>query len=107
MRQLRRRLGVEGPTLKLEIGHIEPVRVRGAEESLRRVALVLLDNALKYTPTSNEEGKGHVIVSLERADGQAVLQVQDTGIRYLDSSLASLYTWIREQTSLLTRLVFL
>lgn len=80
VRQLRRRLSMEGSTLKLEIGHIEPVRVRGDEESLRRVALILLDNAIKYTPTNSDEGKRCVIVSLERADRQAVLRVRDTGI---------------------------
>src|SRR5207302_3549333 len=80
VRQLRRRLSVEGSTLKLEIGHIEPVRVQGDEESLRRVALILLDNALKYTPSSSEEGKGRVTVSVKRAKEQAVLRVSDTGI---------------------------
>jgi two-component system OmpR family sensor kinase len=80
VRQLRRRLGIEGSKLRLEIGHIEPVRVRGDEESLRRVTLILLDNAIKYTPIRDEEGASRVIVSLERAKGQAVLRVRDTGI---------------------------
>ncbi len=80
VRQLRRRLGVEGSKLQLKIGHIEPVRVRGDEESLRRVMLILLDNAIKYTSSSSEEGAGRVIVSLERAEGHVVLRVSDTGI---------------------------
>ena len=80
VRQLRRRLVAAGSTLKLEIGHIEPVRVRGDEERLRRITLILLDNALKYTPSNAEDGQGRVIVSLERADRQAVLRVRDTGI---------------------------
>ncbi len=83
VRQLRRRLSTEGSKLKLEIGHIEPVRVRGDEESLRRVVLILLENAIKYTPESPEAGSGRVIVSLERGEGrggQAVLHVRDTGI---------------------------
>lgn len=80
VRQLRKRLDVEGSPLKLEVGHIEPVRVRGDEESLRRVTLILLDNALKYTPIRDEEGMSRVTVSLEQADGQAVLRVRDTGI---------------------------
>ncbi|HKV57379.1 MAG TPA: HAMP domain-containing sensor histidine kinase [Ktedonobacteraceae bacterium] len=80
VRQLRRRLSIEGSALKLEIGHIEPVRVRGDEESLRRVALILLDNAIKYTPAKNDGSTGRVTVSLERMDGQAVLSVHDTGI---------------------------
>ena len=79
VRQLRRRLVMEGSTLQLEIGHIEPLRVRGDEESLRRVALILLDNAIKYTPSSGEN-RGRVTVSVERVEGQAVLRVRDTGI---------------------------
>ena len=80
VRQLRRRLEIAGSEVQLEVGHIEPVRVHGDEESLRRVMLILLDNAIKYTPFRGEEGEERVIVSLERADGQAVLRVRDTGI---------------------------
>jgi two-component system, OmpR family, sensor kinase len=80
VRQLRIRLGVEGSKVQLEVGHIEPVRVRGDEESIRRVILILLDNALKYTQSSNEADVGRVIISLERTGGQAVLRVRDTGI---------------------------
>lgn len=80
VRQLRRRLSAEGSKVYIEVGRIEPIRVRGEEELLRRVILILLDNAIKYTPASDEAGKGRVTVSLERADEQAVLQVRDTGI---------------------------
>ena len=80
VRQLRKRLDIEGSSLRLEVGHIEPVRVRGDEASLRRVTLILLDNALKYTPARSEDGAGRVTVSLEKASGQAVLRVRDTGI---------------------------
>jgi two-component system, OmpR family, sensor kinase len=80
VRQLRSRLGVEGSKVKLEVGPISPVRVRGDEESIRRVILILLDNALKYTQSSNEADMGRVIISLERTGGQAVLRVRDTGI---------------------------
>jgi two-component system, OmpR family, sensor kinase len=58
VRQLRRRLGVEGSKVQLEVGPISPVRIHGDEESLHRVILILL----------------------ERTDGQAVLLVRDTGI---------------------------
>jgi two-component system, OmpR family, sensor kinase len=80
VRQLRRRLEAQGSQLQLEIGHVEPVRVFGDEESLRRVTLILLDNAIKYTPIHNDGGMSRVTVSLERDDGQAVLRVHDTGI---------------------------
>lgn len=91
VRQLRRRLSAEGSKVKLEIGHIEPVRVRGDEENMRRVMLILLDNALKYTPSSNAEGQGRVIVSVERDNGQAVLRVRDTGIGIDPSDLPHIF----------------
>jgi two-component system OmpR family sensor kinase len=80
VRQLSRRLSVEGSRLKLEVGRIEPVRVWGDEESLRRVTLILLDNAIKYTSTADEAGAGRVKVSLERVGREAVLQISDNGI---------------------------
>jgi two-component system OmpR family sensor kinase len=79
VRKLRRRLSVEGSTLKLEIGHIEPVRIQGDEEILRRVLLILLDNAIKYTPASNEVADGCVTVSLKQLDKKVILCVSDTG----------------------------
>ena len=66
--------------MQLEVGHIEPLRIRGDEESMRRVLLILLDNAIKYTPIHNNGGTSRVTVSLERDDGQAVLRMRDTGI---------------------------
>lgn len=78
--QVRRRLSVEGSPLQLEIGYIEPLRVRGAVESIRRVMLILLDNAIKYTPPINEGMPGRVTVVLKRVETQALLCVQDTGI---------------------------
>jgi signal transduction histidine kinase len=80
VRQLRKRLIGEGSQLQLEVGRIEASRVRGDDESIRRILLILIDNAIKYTPIHNDEGIGRVTVSLERDDGQAVLRVCDTGI---------------------------
>src|SRR5215472_5907866 len=80
VRQLSRRLSVEGSRLKLEVGRIEPVRVRGDEESLRRVMLILLDNAIKYSSTADEADADRVKVSLERVGREAVLQIRDNGI---------------------------
>jgi two-component system, OmpR family, sensor kinase len=80
VRQLRRRLEAQGSQLQLEVGHIEPLRTRGDDESIRRIMLILLDNAIKYTPIHNDGGISRVTVSLERDNGQAVLRVRDTGI---------------------------
>jgi two-component system, OmpR family, sensor kinase len=80
VRQMRRRLEIEGSTLKIEIGGIEPVRVRGDEESLRRIMIILLDNAIKYTRAEEDKDEGGVTVALERINNEAVLSVSDTGI---------------------------
>ncbi|HEY0756445.1 MAG TPA: HAMP domain-containing sensor histidine kinase [Ktedonobacteraceae bacterium] len=80
VRQMRRRLEIEGTTLKIEIGGIEPVRVRGDEENIRRVMVILLDNAIKYTRTEEGKGEGKITVALQRLGKQAVLRVSDTGI---------------------------
>ena len=59
----------------LETLSSEPIRVRGDATSLERLFLILLDNAVKYTP-----GGGKIEVQL-RADGRmAVVSVRDTGI---------------------------
>ncbi len=78
VRQFRGRLHTE--EVKLEVGHIEPLRVRGDDESIRRVLLILLDNALKYTPENERNEADPVVVSLERIQNEAVLRVRDTGI---------------------------
>ncbi|WP_220201782.1 sensor histidine kinase [Reticulibacter mediterranei] len=78
IRQLRGRLSLDKSQLKLEVGHIEPVRVRGDEESIRRIMLILLDNAIKYTQGKGEVGL--ITVSVERKQNEGVFHVQDTGI---------------------------
>ncbi len=80
VRQMRRRLEIEGSAPKIVIGGIEPVRVRGDEESLRRIMIILLDNAIKYTRAEGENDEGRVIVAIERSGNEAVLRVSDTGI---------------------------
>ncbi len=78
VRQFRGRLSAD--EAKLEVGRIEPVRVQGDEESIRRVLLILLDNALKYTAVNEKGEAGRVIVSLERTEKEALVRVRDTGI---------------------------
>src|SRR5215475_8240414 len=69
--RLARSRGV-GFVLKLPA---DAVPVQADPNSLRRVLLILIDNAAKYTP----EG-GSIEVGLDRRDGQAVAYVSDTGI---------------------------
>jgi signal transduction histidine kinase len=49
--------------------------VMGDREALRRLFLILLDNAVKYTPAG-----GMFVVSLQHVDGYVVGAVKDTGI---------------------------
>ncbi len=51
------------------------VRISGNPSALRRMLLVLIDNAIKYTPQS-----GTVSVQLERNHERAILRVEDNGI---------------------------
>ena len=53
----------------------EPVQVRGDEDRLKQMFLILLDNALKYTPAG-----GTVAVGLRRQRDTAELVVRDTGV---------------------------
>jgi signal transduction histidine kinase len=52
----------------------EPVSVLGDASRLRQVLLILLDNALKYTPTD-----GTIKVTVEQSGGKARLVVSDSG----------------------------
>jgi heavy metal sensor kinase len=60
--------------------------IQGDATSLRRLFLILIDNAVKYTPAN-----GQVEVSLQRNDGYAVAQVRDTGIGIAEADLPNVF----------------
>ena len=60
--------------------------IQGDAGSLRRLFLILIDNAVKYTPAS-----GQVEVSLQRNDGYAVAEVRDTGIGIAETDLPNVF----------------
>jgi heavy metal sensor kinase len=60
--------------------------IEGDASSLRRLFLILIDNAVKYTPAN-----GQVEVSLQRNDGYAVAQVRDTGIGIAGADLSNVF----------------
>ena len=64
----------------------EPMWIKGDATSLRRLFLILIDNAVKYTPAS-----GKVEVSLHRNDGFAVAEVRDTGIGIAQTDLPNVF----------------
>jgi signal transduction histidine kinase len=69
-RPLAERRGV-----RLEVGTLEEAPVLGEPELLRQAVLIVLDNALKYTPAG-----GLVTTTVAVGDGRCALTVTDTGI---------------------------
>jgi len=61
--------------IKVDLGRVEPVKVRGDAARLRQLFLNLVENAVKYTPP-----RGKVTLSVEHSTGGASVSVQDTGI---------------------------
>lgn len=60
---------------ELVLDPFEPVQVVGDEDRLKQLILILLDNALKYTPSG-----GRVRVGLRHLRTEAEVLVQDTGV---------------------------
>lgn len=60
---------------RFEVTALEPVIVPGDPDRLKQLLLILLDNAVKYTPPS-----GQVTVGLRRRDREIELTIRDTGI---------------------------
>jgi heavy metal sensor kinase len=61
-------------TLRQDLADM-PIAVYGSAASLRRLIVILLDNAIKYTPKG-----GSVVVRLERRNSEALIEVEDTGV---------------------------
>ena len=81
----RQRQGLtNGIAVKLE--PLQPVAVLGSAPWLKQLLLILLDNAVKYTPPG-----GLVTISLVRQDGLAVIRVKDTGIGVAPEDLPHIF----------------
>jgi len=70
MRALAEREGVT-----LEVGAFEEARITGDPALVRRLVLIVLDNAIKYTPAG-----GRVRLDVSVTNGQRSVVVSDTGI---------------------------
>jgi two-component system heavy metal sensor histidine kinase CusS len=64
----------------------EPVFVKANDPALRRLLLLLVDNAVKYTPAG-----GRITVSVGQDAAGATLAVRDTGIGIPDSALPHVF----------------
>ena len=64
----------------------EPVWVKADAIAIDRLLLILMDNAVKYTPPG-----GHCEIALEQEGDQAKIRVRDTGIGIADKDLKSIF----------------
>jgi len=60
---------------QLALDTLEPVQVIGDADRLKQLLLIVLDNALKYTPSG-----GRVTMGLRQCVGSSEITVQDTGV---------------------------
>ena len=65
---------------------VQPVWVKGDADALRRLFLILIDNAIKYTPAG-----GRVDVLVSRENGFAIGEVRDTGIGIAPEDLPNVF----------------
>lgn len=73
-----------GQTLSLDA--LEPIQIRGDEDRLKQLLLILLDNALKYTSAG-----GAVVVELCRVGNEAEVIVRDTGMGIPQKDLSHVF----------------
>lgn len=71
---------------QLEVGELEPVRVSGDSDRLRQLLLILMDNAIKYTPPP-----GRIVLGLRRTRGTAQVTVRDSGIGIAEDALSHVF----------------
>lgn len=67
---------------RLRVREIEPVVVQGDRDRLKQLALILVDNALRYAPDAPVE------ISLVRNASSAVLRIDDEGIGLSDEDVS-------------------
>jgi two-component system, OmpR family, sensor kinase len=70
----------------IEVGGIEPVELFGDSDRLKQLILILIDNALKYTPSS-----GKITASMRRVGERAQIVVQDNGVGISASDLPHVF----------------
>ena len=63
-----------------------PIRVQGDSQFLRQLFVILIDNAVKYTPAP-----GKIKVTLVAANGSATLSVADSGIGIEAADLENIF----------------
>jgi two-component system, OmpR family, sensor kinase len=70
----------------LTLNTLEPIQICGDEDRLKQLLLILLDNALKYTPAG-----GAVVVELRHVSNEAEVIVRDTGVGISQEDLSHVF----------------
>ena len=72
--------------VQMEVGEFEEAPVLGDESLLRQLVMILLDNAIKFTPSG-----GRVRVDVQRSGSAASVIVSDTGVGITDDQLPHIF----------------
>jgi heavy metal sensor kinase len=75
LRNVQRQTQLHNPQIQVRLQPTEAALVLGSPDALLELFLILVDNALKYTPPG-----GEVELSVEREDGGYAARVQDNGV---------------------------
>lgn len=71
---------------ELSLDPFEPIQVCGDADRLKQLVLILLDNAIKYTPVG-----GSVTLGLASADTNAIITVADSGVGIASADLPHVF----------------
>jgi signal transduction histidine kinase len=86
MEALCRQARVLAPDRDVNCLPLEALRVMGDGEALRQVLMILLDNALKYTPPH-----GEIVLSAEANAERVLIRVRDSGIGIAPDALPHIF----------------
>ena len=73
-------------SVRVTLGRVQPAAVLGDRDRLKELVLILLDNAVRYTPAD-----GQVVVGLEADGSQAVVTITDSGINLREDEIPHLF----------------